>query len=88
MSKDAKSPLSPDLSKLEGQNATPTLENPPSQPSGELKPFGEWAAAKNTPDWQLAAYKAHTKHPIGREVSEKEFDSSLKEALTLPLGGD
>lgn len=69
----------------ENEKTPPPL---PKLPKGntELKPFEEWAAAKNTQDWQLAAYKAHTKHSIGREVSEKEFDASLKEALELPLG--
>lgn len=60
----------------------------PKPPKGdkELKPFEQWAAAKNTADWQLAALVAHQRYPIGQEVSEAAFDAALEEALTQPVG--
>jgi hypothetical protein len=72
----------------DGNEKTPPPLPNPKKGEVELKPFEEWAAAKNTPDWQLASLVAYKKYPIGREVSEKDFDAGLKEALSLPLGGE
>jgi hypothetical protein len=56
--------------------------------TSSLKPFEEWAAAKNTPDWHLAGLVADQKWPAGREVSERQFDTALEVMLNAPLGAD
>lgn len=51
----------------------------------ELKPFEQWAEAKKTPDWLLAATKASADWPMGREVTETEFDEAVDRALNLKM---
>ncbi len=68
---------------------TPPNQTPPNQtplPTGESKPFEQWAAEKGTADWQLAALTAFKNHPQGREVTEVEFNTSLEQALKQPVG--
>lgn len=51
----------------------------------ELKPFETWAAEKKTPDWLLAAAAASHQWPIGREMTEAQFDAAVEAAANLKM---
>ncbi len=51
----------------------------------ERRPFEQWAEAKKTPAWKLAAAKAHENWPLGREVTEAAFDQAVRAACDVAL---
>lgn len=72
----------------QNKSLSPNTEKLTKALGSSLKPFEEWATAKNTPDWHLAGLVADQKWPAGREVSEKQFDTALEVMLNAPLGAD
>jgi hypothetical protein len=50
------------------------------------KPVETWAEEKRTPAWLLAAARVHENWPVGRELTEAEFDTALKRVASVRLG--
>jgi hypothetical protein len=48
-------------------------------------PFEQWAAKKKTVAWLLAAAKALESWPIGREITEAQFDDAVLRAGSLAV---
>ena len=42
------------------------------------KPAEQWASEKHTPAWLLAAMRAHEQWPLGRDLTEGEFDEACR----------
>lgn len=42
------------------------------------KTLEQWAEVKNSPAWLVAATKAANGWPVGKELSEAEFDAELE----------
>ncbi len=55
-------------------------------PTPERRPFEAWVEAKRPELWRAAAARAMRGWAIGREVTEVEFDESLKAAGEVRLG--
>lgn len=52
----------------------------------ERRPFEAWVEEKRPAAWLAAAARAMRGWPIGREVTEAEFDAAITAAGTIPLG--
>jgi len=52
----------------------------------EFKTVEQWASEKSTPDWLFAAAKVGNRWPIGRELSEAEYDAAIKRAAHTTAG--
>lgn len=52
----------------------------------EIKTVEQWAAEKATPDWLLAAARAGNRWPVGRELTEQEFDAAIEAAAHTQIG--
>jgi hypothetical protein len=52
----------------------------------DRKPFETWVEAKKPPAWLAAAARAMRGWPIGREVTEQEFDDALEAAGQVAIG--
>lgn len=53
----------------------------------EMFPLEELAKAKKIPNWQLAGVMASKNWAKGKEVTEAEFDASVKAFLNGPMTG-
>lgn len=55
----------------------------PAKPEGApLRAFEDWARAKKTAAWEVAAAKAMHRWPVGKEMSEADYDKAIKDATT------
>lgn len=78
---------------------TPHAEAPAAEPVPAKKTAEEWAAEKKhtraqnragqkpavVPDWRFAAAKAHEGWPVGKELTEAEYDAAVARAIGAPL---
>jgi hypothetical protein len=69
---------SPDAGPSAPEAPAPAPAPAPEAPA--RKPFEAWARAKKTPKWLLAAATAGERWPVGREVTEVEFDAATARA--------
>lgn len=56
-------------------------------PAPARKPVEQHAEEKQTPAWLLAAARAHHGWPIGRELTESEFEQALAATKGIRIGG-
>jgi hypothetical protein len=47
------------------------------KPEAVARPVEEWARDKSTPDWVLVAARVMNGWPIGRLLTEQQFDDGL-----------
>jgi hypothetical protein len=50
------------------------------------KPIEIWAEEKGTPAWLVAAARVHENWPMGRELTEAEFEAALKRVSSVRVG--
>lgn len=53
-----------------------------AKPAAALRPFEEWAAVKKSAKWEVAAAKAMHRWPLGKEMSEADYDKAIVAATT------
>lgn len=58
----------------------------PSKPV-TLEAFEQIAARLGTPDWVLAGVASQEHWPVGREMTQADFEAACEKLLTAPLGG-
>jgi hypothetical protein len=52
----------------------------------DVKTAEEWAAEKKIEGWKFAAAKAGNAWPVGKELSEEDFDDAVEASITHRIG--
>lgn len=82
---------SPQKSPVQVEAAQPGAEAPELAEKPEVqqpahRTFEEWAQAAGTATWLAAATRACKRWPVGKELTQQEFDEAVREAASIRIG--
>jgi hypothetical protein len=62
-----------------------SAETSVQRPNDGARPYDEWARAKATERWWIAAAAMHARWALGREVNEAEYDAAVRAAKGIEV---